>query len=115
MPDRPRDEEIFEKLAKAAKSAPQRRMRAPARLKSRIYSALVERAAAEGELRSLPETKAAGRGLCVFEELMRAAPLGKKLKKVNICRVCHARVLAEALENPPIYWANCPYAEFKKP
>jgi hypothetical protein len=115
MPDRPRDEEIFEKLAKAAENAPRRGTRAPARLKSRIYSALMQRAAAESELRSLPETKAAGRGLCVFEELMRVAPLGEKLKKVNICRVCHARVLAEALENPPIYWAKCPYAEFKKP
>ena len=75
MAERPRDEEIFEKLANAAENAPRRRTRAPARLKSRIYSALIERAAAEGELRSLPETKAAGRGLCVFEELMRAAPL----------------------------------------
>ena len=46
---------------------------------------------------------------------MRVTPLGNELKKVNICRVCHARVLAEALENPPIYWGNCPYAEFKKP
>ena len=74
----------------------------------------MQRAAAEGELRSFAETKAEGHGLCAFEELMRVAPLGKKLKKVNICRVCHARVLAEALENPPIYWGNCPYAEFKK-
>ena len=60
MPDRPRDEESFMRLAKATESAPQRRTRAPARLKSRIYSALIERAAAEGELRSLPEAKAAG-------------------------------------------------------
>jgi hypothetical protein len=114
MPDRSREEEIFEKLANTTESSPRRRKRAPARLKSRIYSALMQRAAADGELRSLPETKAAGRGLCVFEELMRAAPLGKKLKTVNICRVCHARVLAEALENPPIYWGHCPYAGFKK-
>jgi hypothetical protein len=114
MPDRPHGEEIFEKLADTAASASRPGKRAPARLKARIYSALMQRAAAEGELRSLPETKAVGRGLCVFEELTRAAPLGKKLKKVNICRLCHARVLAEALENPPIYWGNCPYAEFKK-
>ena len=114
MPDRTREEEFFEKMAKAAESATQPAKRAPARLKSRIYSALVQRAAADGELRSFPETKAAGRGLCAFEELMRVAPLGKRLKKVNICRVCHARVLAEALENPPIYWGNCPYADFKK-
>jgi len=115
MADRSRDEEIFERLAKATESAPQRERRAPARLKSRVYSALMQRAAADGELRGLPETKSAGRGLCVFEEFMRSAPAGKKLKRVNICRVCHARVLAEALENPPIYWGHCPYAEFKKP
>ena len=114
MPDRTRDEDFFEKLAEAAEPASQPEKRAPARLKSRIYSALMQRAAADGELRSLPETKVAGRGLCVFEEFMRAAPLGPKLKNVNICRVCHARVLAEALQHPPIYWRNCPYADFKK-
>ena len=114
MPDRPRDEEFFEKLARAAGDTPRPKKRAPARLKSRVYSALMQRAAADGELRSFPDTKAEGRGLCVFEELMRVAPVGKKMKKVNICRVCHARVLAEALENPPIYWGNCPYAQFKK-
>jgi hypothetical protein len=114
MTDRSREEELFEKLAEAAKRAPQQGKRAPARLKSRIYSALMQRATADGELRSLPETKAAGRGLCIFEEFMRAAPLGEKLKRVNICRVCHARVLAETIENPPIYWGNCPYSDFKK-
>jgi hypothetical protein len=114
MADRRRDDEMFERLAKATESASARGKRAPARLKSRIYSALMKHATAGGELRSFPETKTAGRGLCVFEELMCAAPLGKRLKRVNICRVCHARVLAEALESPPIYWENCPYAEFKK-
>jgi hypothetical protein len=114
MADPYRQDEFFEKLAKTAESGSKRKPRAPSRLKSRIYSALMQRAAAEGELRSLPESKKAGHGLCVFEELMRVAPLGGKLKKVNICRVCHARVLAEALENPPLYWPNCPYAEFKK-
>lgn len=114
MPDRSDNEELFERLAKAAEEAPQQHKRAPKRLKSRIYSVLMQRAAAEGELRSLRETKAAGRRLCLFEELMRVAPVGRKLKSANICRLCHARVLAEALENPPIYWRNCPYADFKK-
>ena len=114
MPERSRDDEVFEKLAEAAGKAPAQGERAAARLMSRVYSALMERASAGGELRGFAETKAEGRGLCAFEELMRVAPLGKKLKKANICRLCHARVLAEALENPPIYWGHCPYAEFKK-
>jgi hypothetical protein len=114
MPDQNREDERFEQLAKAARHAAPRGKRAPTRLKSRIYSALMRRAAAEGELRSLPETEAEGHRLCAFEELVRIAPLGGKIKKVNICRVCHARILAEALENPPIYWENCPYAQFKK-
>jgi hypothetical protein len=114
MPDRSREEELFEQLADAVESAPDKRPRAPSRLKSRVYSALMKRAAAEGPLRSLPETRAAGRELCVFEEWMRGGPFGDKLKQMNYCRVCHARILAEAFENPPIHWSHCPYAEFKK-
>jgi hypothetical protein len=114
MPDKTRDDERFEQLAKAARRAAPRKKRAPARLKSRIYSALIQRATAEGELRSLSETKSDGRDLCVFEELVRVAPAGKKIKKMNICRMCHARVLAEVLENPPVFWEGCPYAQFKK-
>jgi len=40
--------------------------------------------------------------------------VGETVKSLNICRVCHARVLAEHLENAPIYWGGCPYVEFKK-
>jgi hypothetical protein len=87
---------------------------APANLKARIYSALVLQQAESGPLASLTESKARGQTLCVFEQLVQIAPVGETVKSVNICRVCHARVLAEHFENPPIYWSGCPYVEFKK-
>jgi hypothetical protein len=87
---------------------------APANLKAKIYSALVLRQAESGPLASLTESKARGGKLCVFEQLVRIAPLGETVKSLNICRVCHARVLAEHFENPPIYWSGCPYVRFKK-
>ena len=71
--------------------------------------------AESGPLASLTESKARGGKLCVFEQLVRIAPLGETVKSLNICRVCHARVLAEHFENPPIYWSGCPYVRFKKP
>lgn len=87
---------------------------APARLKAKLYSALVQRQAQTGPLMSLSETSAGGYHLCVFEQLVRIAPVGERAKSLNICRVCHARVLAEHLENAPIYWSGCPYVAFKK-
>jgi hypothetical protein len=86
---------------------------APARLKARVYSALMERQAETGLLMSLTETKACGHKLCVFEELVRIAPVGESAKSLNICCVCHARVLAEHMENAPIYWNGCPYVALK--
>jgi hypothetical protein len=86
--------------------------RAPSRLKSRVYSALVSRMTADGPLEDLVSTKAAGGRLCVFEEAVAALPLGQDLKSANPCRVCHARVLAERFEHPPIFWPGCPYAHF---
>lgn len=88
--------------------------RAPSRLKSNIYSALVSRQAESGPLLSLTETKAAGRSLCVFENLAAIAPIAQNRKQFNLCRVCHARVLAEKLENAPIFWRHCPYVAFQK-
>jgi hypothetical protein len=85
---------------------------APAKLQSRIYSRLVAEQARQGPLASVSESKEAGRELCVFEELMRAAPVGEQARQLNYCRVCHARVLAENLEDAPIWWAGCPYAKF---
>ncbi len=87
--------------------------RAPSRLKSRIYSALVAEQAESGPLRSLPQTRAEGRGLCVFELLVSIAPVGEAMKSRNPCRVCHARVLGERVEGAPIFWANCPYVRFQ--
>ncbi len=87
--------------------------KASARLKSKIYSALVNRQREEGPLLSLPEVKASGRSLCVFEELVQIAPVGMPAKQRNICRICHARILAENMENPPIYRPGCPYVQFQ--
>jgi hypothetical protein len=88
--------------------------RAPSRLKSRIYSALLERQRNDGPLLSLSEVKARGRRLCVFEELVQIAPVSEAAKQPNFCRVCHARILAENIENAPVYWPGCPYAEFQR-
>lgn len=82
-------------------------------LKSRIYSAIVQLQAASGPLLSLSECHAAGHGLCVFEQLVRIAPVGEEVKSMNPCRVCHARLLAERFEDAPIYWPNCPYVGFQ--
>ena len=87
---------------------------APARLKARIYSALVTRLAATGPLLSLRATKGAGHGLCVFEHIVGAPPVGERVNAMNPCRICHARVLAEHLDRAPIFWPNCPYAEFHR-
>ena len=86
---------------------------APSRLKARLYTAMIERQAETGVLRSLPETQEEGRELCVFEQLVQIAPVGQRAQSLFYCKVCHARVLAERFDNPPIYWAHCPYVTFK--
>jgi hypothetical protein len=101
---------LLEHLATADADAPASPERAPARLKARIYSALVERLAETGPLRSLAATKADGARLCVFEETLR--PLGDTIGSMNPCRVCHARVLGERLTRAPIFWPGCPYSKF---
>jgi hypothetical protein len=106
------DDEFMERIADAVKLSQSEQ--APARLKARLYSALVQRQAQTGPLMSLSQTRASGHGFCVFEQLVRIAPVGERAKSLNICRLCHARVLAEHLDNPPIYWSGCPYVEFKK-
>ncbi|HXJ96563.1 MAG TPA: hypothetical protein VMT20_27305 [Terriglobia bacterium] len=114
MPDQKQDERLFSQLAERTGLDSRQALPAPSRLKAKIYSALMLRESASKRLRSIPETKAEGGKLCVFEELVRIAPVSTKMKSLNICRVCHARVLGESMEKPPIYWANCPYVEFKK-
>jgi hypothetical protein len=104
----------LERLAAAAESDALESERAPARLKAKIYSALVNRLSKTGPLLSLAETKTAGRGLCVFEEAVAALPVGERIGSMNLCRVCHARMLAERLESAPIFWPHCPYSEFHR-
>ena len=103
------EERFFESLASNGAPA----AAAPPRLKSRIYSALVLVQAETGPLLSLPQCKEGGRALCVFEELVRIAPVGQMIASINYCRICHARVLAERLEAAPIYWPGCPYVQFQ--
>ena len=87
--------------------------RAPSRLKSRIYSTLMRQQAASGPLRPLSATRAAGRGLCVFESVTSACSTGERVEQLNLCRVCHARVLGEHVESAPIFWHHCPYVDFQ--
>jgi hypothetical protein len=88
--------------------------RAPASLKARSYSALIREQQESGPLASLDACVASGHGICVFEKLVQIAPVPESAKSPFFCSVCHARALAEAFDNPPIYWPNCPYVAFKK-
>jgi len=107
-----RDDELMERIAETTE--PEERRTAPSCLKAKIYSALTLRQAETGPLMGLTEVKAAGSRLCVFEELVRIGSVSERIESLNICRVCHARVLAEHLEHPPIYWKGCAYVQLKK-
>ncbi len=107
-----KDEEI-EILVGLAEGAPLAGDLASSRLRSRIYSAMMLAAEAEGPLRALDQTCADGRELCVFEKLVEISPAGAAIQSLNYCRTCHARVLGETVENAPIHWHGCPYAAFK--
>lgn len=87
---------------------------APSTLKAQIYSLLVAEQQRSGPLLGLLDTAAAGHGLCAWEKLMAAVPVGPNMKQMFHCHVCHARVLGEHFESPPIAWAHCPYVDFKK-
>ncbi len=106
------EEQFFQRLADSTDPLESGADRAPAQLKARLYSALVAAMASDGLLRSLRETNASGRPLCIFEHLLCVVP-DERVTSMNPCRVCHARVLAEHLESPPIYWPHCPYVAFK--
>jgi hypothetical protein len=108
------DDRWLEQLAADADFDTADLARAPARLKARIYSALVNRLSTPGPLRSLAATRAAGGRLCVFEEALARLPVGERIGSMNPCRVCHARVLAERVDRAPIFWPHCPYAEFHR-
>jgi hypothetical protein len=104
------DDVWFERLADATRD--EEPIRAPARLKSKVYSALVARMAAAGPLLDLRDSRAAGEQLCVFEHAVAALPVGSDIRSKNPCRICHARVLGERLEHAPIFWPGCPYSDF---
>src|SRR5947199_4084704 len=109
MPDRNTDRE-FRSLLSLADSTHER---APASLKARLYTKFVRKQKESGRLASLDTSVASGQGLCVFEKLVQVAPVGERVKSPFFCETCHARVLAEHLDNPPIFWWNCPYSKFK--
>ncbi len=87
--------------------------RAPSSLKARLYSSLIRKQQESGPLANLDESVASGHAICVFERLVQIAPVGEKAKSPFFCQGCHARVLAEHLNNPPIFWPHCPYVAFK--
>ncbi len=107
------EEQFFQQLADRTDGLGSGADRAPAPLKARVYSALVAAMASDGPLRPLRETHKSGRPLCVFEHLLCVVP-DRRVTSMNPCRVCHARVLAEHFESPPVYWPHCPYVAFKK-
>jgi len=112
MPQHHTIEELFRNLAEEDESSVEDR--APSRLKARIYSALMRAHQQTGRLKSLTETRESGRGLCIFEEVVQIAPIPERAKSPFFCWTCHARVIAEAIEHPPLFWRNCPYASFRK-
>ena len=88
--------------------------RAPSSLKSRLYSKLVREQQESGRLASLDTSVAAGQSICVFETMVQISPIGEKNKSPFFCTTCHARILAEHFDNPPIFWPGCPYVKFKE-
>jgi hypothetical protein len=106
------DGRFFESLSAGTESDDSLSSAASPRLRSKIYSALVNRMEESGPLLDMAATGVTD-GLCVFEKLVEIAPLGEKVAAFNACGVCHARVLAERLPKAPIYWSNCPYVGFQ--
>ncbi len=105
-------DELFEQLAAVTGDVAEER--APARLKAKIYSALVAHMSASGSLLDLAASKRAGRHLCVFENALTLLPVGTGIRSMNPCRICHARVLAERMDQAPIFWPGCPYSDFHR-
>lgn len=84
---------------------------APARLKAKLYSALLQRSQEDTSLRALSDTRRAGYELCLWEKAMQVVP---GVGRLNHCRFCHARLLGESFEHAPLGWAGCPYAQFHR-
>lgn len=88
--------------------------RVPSSVKARLYSAVIRKQQENGPLASLDSSVAAGHDLCVFEKLVQIVPVGEKAKSPFFCEICHARVMAESFDHPPIFWSGCPYVDFRK-
>ena len=110
MPARNVDNEFRSLLASSGELVE----RAPSSLKARLYTCFVRRQQESGPLSSLNDSVASGHGVCVFEKLVQISPVREQVKSPFFCHVCHARILAEHFDNPPIFWPNCPYVMFKK-
>lgn len=95
------------RIAEAAAIEPE----ASSRLKSRIFSSLIDAQQQEAPLRILSESRNAGEQLCVFEHAVALLP-SDDLQTKNPCAVCHARLLGEHVERAPIFWPGCPYSRF---
>lgn len=108
------DQELEKHIRSLLSESGIREEHAPASLKARLYTALIHKQQESGPLASLDASVSIGHGLCVFEKLVQIAPVGEGAKSPFFCQVCHARVLAEHLDNPPIFWPNCPYVAFKR-
>ena len=104
------DDAFFQSLA--AIESPD--LRASSRLKARIYSGLMREASRTRRLLPLAQSREAGHCLCVFERFVEALPLPAAMGRVNYCRFCHPRYLAESIEGAPIWWTGCPYADFQR-
>ena len=104
------DEVWFQQLADVTRIGSGER--APAHLKSKVYSSLVMSMTDSGPLLDLKDVKDAGGHLCVFEQAIAMLPIEAGVGSTNPCRICHARVLGERLWHAPIFWPGCPYSEF---
>ena len=105
------DENKFRDLFALQREEPER---APSSLKARLYTSFVRKQQESGALASLDHSVRSGQGICVFETLVQIAPIGEAAKSPFFCQTCHARVLAEHFDHPPIFWMNCPYVKFKE-
>jgi hypothetical protein len=104
------DDALFARLA----SAESPEIAAPSRLKARIYSALMREATESRQLLPLAASEAAGQCLCVFERFVHSLPLPAAMDRLNYCRFCHPRWMAESIEGAPVWWTGCPYSDFQR-
>ena len=93
------DEVWFQQLAATTRFAGEDR--APAHLKSKVYSSMVTNMAQSGPLLDLRDVKDGGGHLCVFEHALAMLPVEAGVGSMNPCRICHARVLGERLGMRP--------------